>query len=674
MAKENRGIQGFIEELRRRRVFRVAAVYLGSAFVLLEASEMIFPRMGLPDWTVSFVLGVLALGFPIAVILAWAFEVTPDGLNRARNTNEKQTTAEKPLTSNMIIIGLLTVIAILLAYPQFTATNESNSGSQGTDPKSIAVLPFTSFSESKDSENFSDGMTDVILTQLAKISDLKVISRTSIMQYKGTEKPIKMIAQELGVAHVLEGSVQRAGDQVRIVSQLIKADSDEHLWAETYDRNYADIFSVQSDVARAIASAMQATLTPEEETYLDKQPTENQEAWDLYMQAKILLDDFTQNQDDYMELLGQAADLDPDFILPRVYLVRFLSNNYFNRREPIKENLNKAKQRLGEILVSDPSAPESHLAQGYYHYYASLKFEKALEEFTIAQNYQPNNAELHEALAYINRRLGNWEAAYENMLISTQLDPNAGGKIAELLQMSFQLRKWDRLAPMLERLLLMDPDNAPLRAGQVVVRLASTGSFKSAHQLLDSLANIHSDGVLYQANRMLTYMSRDFQSTLEWTRKDTTAEFMEKAKLYRLIGNQDSARVYYDSIRVRNERRLASSPPIYWMYTNLGIAHAGLGNRKEALKAAEKAAELTSMKDDAIAGTFSLAGQAQIYHLLGDFDKALDIYATLLEVPSETSIQFMILDPVFDDLREHPKYKALVRKYKPANWSEEREG
>lgn len=673
MSQEKSGIQGFIEELRRRRVFRVAAVYLGAAFVILEASEMIFPRLGLPDWTVTFILSILALGFPISVILAWAFEVTPEGMSRARKTDKKQTTAEKPLTSNLIIIGLLVVIAILLAYPNFTRSDSAGKNTLSADPKSIAVLPFTSFSESKESEYFSDGMTDVILTQLAKIRDLKVISRTSIMQYKNTEKPIKEIAAELGVANVLEGSVQRAGDQVRIVSQLIKADSDEHLWAETYDRDYADIFSVQSEVARAIAAAMKVALTPEEKTYLQQKPTENQEAWDLFVRAKILWDDFTvQDNSELTALLNQAADLDAQFLLPRGYLVRQYTNNYFNRRENAEDDLPKARQRLDEMTAVKPNAPETHLAQGYYHYYVSLEFTRARDEFLKALEHQPNNADLYEALAYINRRLGNWDEAYAHLTKSAELDPNAGGKIGELLGFSFQMRKLDAIERYAKRLILMDRSNPGLRSLEIYLPIMKTGDLSAAKNVLDSLEQVLGDEELVDARRIYAYFSRDYQTALEITYQDTSDQIENRARLHHLMGNMDSTRFYFDSLRTRLSKRLETETPIFWMYNDLGRAEAALGNEKAALNAISKARNLISMEDDAFAGGTSLLGQSEIYLLLGKYDEVLAIYEQLLAVPSEANIQNLILDPQFDELRSLPKYKELVRKHKPAGWSSDK--
>ncbi len=673
MSDSQSGIQGFIKELRRRRVFRVAAVYLGAAFVILEASEMIFPRMGLPDWTVSFVLGLLGLGFPVALILAWAFEVTPDGLNRAQKTDNKQTPDQKPMTSNLIITVLLVVIAGLLAYPQFFSSGSDSSVNESSaDPKSIAVLPFTSFSESKESEYFSDGITDVILTQLAKIRDLKVISRTSIMQYKGTQKPIKEIASELGVAHILEGSVQRAGDKVRIVSQLIKADSDEHVWAETYTRDYADIFDLQSDVARAIATAMKATLTPAEESYLKEKPTDNQKAWDLYVQAIILRDDVsTGDRDEVMELLNQAADLDLEFLLPRANLVRFYANSYFNRRKTAGDDLSKAKQRLEEMLAINPNVPETHLAQGYYHYYASLEFEKARDEFLVAQQNQPNNSDLFEALAYINRRLGNWDEAYAALTKSVELDPNAGGKLGNLLQFSLQMRKWDAVQRYTGRLILMDKSNSDLLNLQLMLAAIKRGSIQDAQEELDRLSLIHNEEDLVEARESFAYFTRDFQTAIAYTYQDTSDRMDTRARYYHLLGNSDSTHFYADSIRKRTEKRLSEGHSIYWMHTALGGAYAALGDREAALESIANAKESVSLSEDALAGTSSMMGQANIYVLLGDYDEALKIYEQLLEIPSVMNIRFLMLDPWYDVLRDHPRYKALVKKYKPKEWADQ---
>lgn len=669
MSEQKSSLGSFIEELKRRRVFRVAAVYLGSGYVILEASDMIFPRLGLPDWTVSFVMGLLALGLPVAIILAWAFEVTPDGLARAQKTKVKQNTDQKPLTSNYIIIALLALIAGILVYPRFTGDSSGTGKTSGLDPKSVAVLPFTTFSEGKDSEFFSDGITDVILTQLAKIKDLKVISRTSIMQYKNTEKPIREIAAELSVANVLEGSVQRAGDKVRIVSQLIKADSDEHIWAETFDRDYADIFELQSDVARAIASALKATLTPEEEKRLKAKPTDNTKAWDLYVRGKMLFESPKAGRDTaVVSLLTQAANADPQFLAPRTLLVQIHSNRYFNRLDPVQEHLDLAGKWLKELQALTDEGPELHLAQGYYYYYISLAFKKAKDEFDLALDYEPNNSELYAALGYINRRLGNWEEAYADLTQSVELNPNAFGTTGELTTTAFRMHKPDEGRRYFERLMSMDPDNDELKRTRIFIELYESGNLQQAKQKMVEYQASLSDYQIQRAEETLAFFRRDFKAALDYCRQDTADRRDDKLGYFIKLDIADSVQTYAQDKLEREEKRLDSMKPTVNLLGAVGYAQAALGQREAAMETIVKMQALMDNENDAFDKGSGLETIFHINMVLGDYGEALQVLEELLSMPSDVGGRALVISPDFDPLRDKPKFKELLRKYKPAGW------
>ena len=320
MSEQKNGPGGIIQELRNRRVFRAIAVYLGAGFAILEAADIVIPMLGLPGNVVKAVFWTLIGGFPLAVGLAWTFQFTPEGLRRSPKSGEKQTEEQKPFTGNSVIIVLLVVIVGLLTYPRVSDQSSGNNGAKPEnleilDAKAVAVLPFTNFSSNEEDAYFADGIHDDILTQLSKIGDLKIISRTTMIKYKDSDKSMNEIAEEVGAANILEGSVRRAGDQVRIVAQLIKAKSDEHLWAETYDREYADIFAIQTDVARKIASALKSTLTPAEEKHLENIPTTNMEAYDYFLRGNTYWYTKTTKEGNLRAaaMYQKAVDLDPSF-------------------------------------------------------------------------------------------------------------------------------------------------------------------------------------------------------------------------------------------------------------------------------------------------------------------------------------------------------------------------
>src|SRR6266498_426933 len=310
--------RNFFGELKRRNVYKVAIAYAVVAWLLMQVASQIFPFFEIPNWAVRLVVLVLIIGFPIALILAWAFELTPEGIKRTEDVDLRPTLTRKTgrKLDFFIIAVLLLVIAILLF--QRLRPNVSPLVSSALD-KSIAVLPFENLSRDPDNAFFADGMQDEILTDLARIADLKVISRRSAMGYKsGIARNLREIGQQLGVANVLEGSVQRSGNRVRVNAQLVDTRTDGHLWGQTYDRDLADVFAIQSEIAKTIADQLQAKLSPSEEVSIERPPTGDIAAFDLYTRAKnILLEGYNQTKAEYLEavdLLNQAVARDPSFL------------------------------------------------------------------------------------------------------------------------------------------------------------------------------------------------------------------------------------------------------------------------------------------------------------------------------------------------------------------------
>src|SRR5690348_6297790 len=322
----------FFAELKRRNVYKVAVAYAIVAWLLIQIATQVFPFFEIPNWAVRLVVLLLILGFPIALFLAWAFEITPEGIKRAEDVSPQESITKHTGRKLIWLTLMLAVIAAgLLAFQLFrpkSATTAATSITPATSSanipdKSIAVLPFENLSDDKQNAFFTDGVQDEILTDLAKVADLKVISRTSVMQYKsGTPRNLREIAQQLGVAHLVEGSVQRISNRVRVNAQLIDARNDAHLWAQTYDRDLADVFAIQSEIAKAIADQLQAKLSPVEKAAIEQQPTTDLVAFDLYTRAKSLrLSTMTFNALAFsnllqaVELLNQAVKRDPKFLL-----------------------------------------------------------------------------------------------------------------------------------------------------------------------------------------------------------------------------------------------------------------------------------------------------------------------------------------------------------------------
>ena len=659
-------LTSFYAELRRRRVLRAATVYLGTGFVILEACDMIFPRLGIPDWTISLILGMLAAGFPAALFLSWFYEITPDGMDKAQDSDLPHTVNQKPLTSNIIIAVLAGIILTLLVIPNIWDSSESPAELQ-INPKSIAVLPFTNFNSSEESSFFADGITDVILTQLAKVRDLKVISRTSTIQYRNSDKSIPVIAAELGVANILEGSVQQIGDKVRIIGQLIRAQTDEHLWAETFDRDYKNVFSLQTEVARSIASALKASLTPAEEDYLSTRPTDNQAAWDLYLRANILGDKQFDEGDTVITLYEEAIRLDPLFTLPYARLIRLYAYEYFAGYDPDGKYLQKAQDYLVKLASLDSESPDYHLAKGYYHYYSDRDFESALAEFEIARISQPNNSDLFLAIGLVKRRMGLWNEATEYFERAVNLDPRSAGKTNTVAENTLFTRDWQKTRKYLEQMITLVGRNPVLVELRYFLTISSTGDLSLAEPILGELIEEYGAETMAPAREMKAYLSRDFPTARELVQADKyrgPADKMEdKAFYFRLEGLIDSSRYYYGLARDTALVALQLDPDHWLNLVDYGVTQAGAGDLRGARMSADKLLDMTKITSDGVSGNQLWDQLASLFIMVGDYDQALYYLDKTLAAPGDFCLALLILEPEYDALRDHPKYADMITRY-----------
>src|SRR5438132_1374062 len=370
-ARQAVNLRNFVSELKRRNVYKVAIAYAVVAWLLIQIATQVFPFFEIPNWALRLIVLVIIVGFPIALIIAWAFELTPEGLKRTEVADElaKKSSRNRAWIYVVIIAGAISVSLFFLG--RYTATSKQ-SGSAELPAKSIAVLPFESLSEDKANAYFADGIQEEILTRLAKIADLKVISRTSTQQYQSKPGNLVEIAKQLGVANILEGSVQKAADQVRVNVQLIQVASDSHLWADTYDRKLVDIFGVESEIAKAIAESLQAKLTGGEQQALAAKPTNNSEAYDAYLRG-LALDARASSPDDNLEkavgFYERSVQLDPAFALAWARLSRANAQTYFGGLDTTPARRDATERALNTAQKLQPNSPETLLAQAYYQYW-----------------------------------------------------------------------------------------------------------------------------------------------------------------------------------------------------------------------------------------------------------------------------------------------------------------
>ena len=713
MSKQESSFAQFVQELRNRRVFRVVAVYLGIGYAILEASSIIIPTMDLPAIIVKIILGLLVIGLPVAIILAWMFQMTQEGIRRSPKSGEKQSSEQKPLTSNAIIIVLLILLAGLLLIPDLISSSLGEDAPLGggllndttfavvliiiatmlaiplfksgrgqsqavviqdtVNDKSIAVLPFTPFGDEKEDQTFADGVHDDILTQLSKIADLKVISRTSVMQYKGTTKLISNIAAELGVAHVLEGSVRRAGEQIRIVAQLIKAKSDEHLWAETFDRKYADIFSVQTEVAKHIATAMRATLTPREIAYIEEKPTENLKAYQLYMRGRLTYLSYGVNQaeqsiiTDAVNLYQQALELDPDMLIALTDLVEASAISVHWNIGAVAKNIEIAQAALKRAMELDSDHPRVQATQGIYAYYVDRDYKLALEKFDGSMEQMPNAAMLFLYSAAIRRRQGDTVKSLELFDHAVELDPLAPSIIGNAAMTAFDIRDIANARKYNDLLIALQPTESTWRFFEAIITLEETDDIDLAvKSYLDSGMN-DSTIVAWENKFELYYLTQD---KVEISKLLAGGESYRNEQYYfnqyfaqgfDLLGQSEKAQEYWRALKEGSEDKLKKAPGDILAWGQLGLALAALGQVEEGIEAGMKATHLKPLETDAVDGAVALENLCYIYASAKMVDETLNLAEKLMEIPSQITMNIVKRKPVFNFLRDNPRFQDLIK-------------
>jgi len=531
---------------------------------------------------------------------------------------------------------------------------------------SIAVLPFTNMSEESSNKFFADGITEDILTQLSKIKELKVISRTSTMRYKNTTKSMKEIGIELNVSSILEGSVRRGNGQVRITAQLIDARTDEHIWAETYDRELDDIFAIQSDVAKKIAAALEASLSPEEEALIDEKPTDNVEAYDLFIKGRILRESALAGGgkgelEEAIIILEQAVEMDPEFIAAYSQLaISHLRMYWTSAWDHTDERLAKAKKVIDKASEIDSENQDVQLAIGYYHYWGFRDYEESLKYLLPVLEKQPNNSDVSEAVGYVYRRMGKWNAAIAFLQKAVDLDPHTYDKISNLAKTYSRNRMWKETERYIDRLILLKPTSITGHLMKVFLPIKSEGDLIKSREALDeAMKNIDPNKLIGMRARLF-YYERKFSEALNLLESDTAKRYISKAFTNLKLGNLETALSYFDSLKVEKEDLLTKDPKNHHALLDLGGAYAGLGNKEKAIEKALEAVELLPLTKDALVGADLLHGLAHVYVMVGEYDKAIDQLEFLLSIPSSITVSGLKLDPTWDSIRDHPRFIKLI--------------
>jgi TolB-like protein/Flp pilus assembly protein TadD len=652
-------------------VYRVAAAYVVVGWLLIQVGATVFPPLELPQWTLRVLIIAVLAGFPIALVLGWAFDVGPGGIEKTAPIEpaENCPPALRPRRNNVYMLAAIGVaIAALVGF--FVLPRVSGRKLD----KSIAVLPFDNLSNDADNAFFADGLHDDVLTSLANIGDLKVISRTSVLPYRGKANNIKEIGRALGVTAILEGSVRRSGNRIRLVVQLIDARTDQHLWAQDYDRELTDVFAIQSALAREIATQLKAKLSPDEAARMDVKPTENTEAYLLYVRARpIATGSDTEERKKAIPLFEQAIALDPDFALAHTQLSWLESWLYFSV-DPTRARRDKARASAEAAMRISPDLPQAHLAMGFYHYYVERDYEKALAEFAIAHRGLPNDAEIPRAVGAIERRQGKWEQSTASYRKAVSLNPRDAVLIRNLALNYVATRDYPTAAKTFDRAVKLAPQDFEMKSLRAWVDVYWKGDFTRFEQLLaESPGDASASPVAALARFNVQFFQRKFdealaalaKTPLENMRGATSAPLPKSflaGQIYRAMGNTEAARAAYEQALVVAERAVQESPDEPARHMVLALIYAGLGRKEDALREGNRAVEILPETKDALNGPILKISLARIHTFVGNHDEAISLLERSLSTIGGATVSELKFDPTWDALRAHPRFAALIAK------------
>jgi TolB-like protein/Tfp pilus assembly protein PilF len=673
--------KNILTELKRRNVYRAAVAYGVVAWFLTQLTTQVLPLFEIPNSAVRFVVIALAAGFPIAMLLSWVYEFTPEGVVRTEDLQPAQARSVQRATGRIldfIIIGaLLLVIAMLIVgrFPFYRQTGGSIS------QKSIAVLPFENLSEDKANAYFADGIQDEILTRLSKIADLKVISRTSTQHYKSAPENLPEIAKQLGVAHILEGRVQKSGDAVRVNVQLIKAANDSHLWADTFDRKLTDLFSVESEVAKAIADQLRAKLTGQEEQAITARPTENPQAYDAYLRGlaySLRSTATTANSLGAQKYLREAVRLDPQFALAWALLSNVDAIGYNTLTlQPTVALREEARQTAETALTLQPNLGEAVMAKGSYHYNCLKDYDTAVRYFEKARQLLPNSSLIPESLAYVARRRGQWDRSEAYFNEAERLDPHNVRLLGQHALSYMLLRRFPEALRKFDQVLNITPDDADTLILKADIA-QDEGDLPRASALL-ALPRPNADGpetlgpqvsqamlerrpaqiiprlkeILAKPDPGLGYINGELRFDLGWAQQVAGDHAAAQESLRQALGEL--------------EPFLKEQPENVDLIDDLALTNACLGNKAAAFKLIERAMATVPIEKDASIGPKPIECLAEVAAQTGELDRAIATLQKVLSIPGGTPLTpaLLRLDPMFDPLRNDPRFQKLCEEKQP---------
>lgn len=652
----------FLQQLRERKMFQWAVAYLAGAWAVLQVLQFMSSTYGWAPVLLRVVPVVIAGGLLLILVLSWYHG----------HVGRQRFHPVELLLLALIVLATTASAIIIGNKPPTDAASDSVAAAANTDPKSVAVLPFANLSGGDESTYFASGIHDELLTQLAQLGDLDVISRTSVLAYKNTTKPLRQIARELGVAAVLEGSVQKAGNRIRVQAQLIDGRTDRHLWAERYDRDLTDVFAIQSEIAQRIASALQVALTTSEKSGLEKAPTQNMDAHDAYLrgrQYQTLPSARPDNLEAAIEMYERAIQLDPKYAPAHAWL-SFTTGQYrWFGYDASDERIAKQKAEAETALRLDPQLAEAHLAMGCYYYWARRDYTNALVELNKALALAPGNTDVLNFVGAVNRRMGKFSEALTYFEKVVKLDPRNPDNFADGLAQTYQLvRRYDDARAAYRKARALAPGVYDLKSELGWFDVLTTGQIDTLRTFLQSpnLPARSYENPEFDRFRVNFY-SRDFAGALRAAQRmpdivQNQERYFPRALVmgwaYQWL-NRPEAKAAFDSARVMLAADTHKYPNDARIVVALAYAYAGLGRKADAVREAARARALLPPTLDAFNAPRVTQASAEVLVQVGAQDEAIALIGKLLKEPGYLTVFDLRLNPMYDPVRSDPRFQKL---------------
>ena len=683
--------KSFFGELKRRNVYKVAVAYIVAGWALAQGLAQVLPVFNVPNWVIKLLVMLIILGLPVALGLAWAFELTPEGLKRTDEVDETTAASHKKRAwIYVVILGVLVSIGLFFLgrYSAINTTAQQSEAATGIQQKSIAVLPFENLSDNKENTYFADGVQDQILTNLGRVSDLRVISNTTARQYKsGEPRNLREIGKQLGVTHILEGSVRRSGDRLRISAQLIDARTDLQIWADTYERTAADLFAIQSDLAQSIVAQLQAKLSPQQKAEIEQRPTQDLLAFELYQQAKQVVDSYLIADDvrtallSALKSLDQTIKRDPDFVSAYCYIARANDLLYFFDLDPAPDRILLAEAAVKVALRLRPDSAEAHFAMADFLFRCHRDYDGALKELAIARAGLPNDTAFFILSGYINRRRNNWAQAERDFSDAVAIDPR-NPNAYNLLADTYNLQRKHFLAAQVYDRVLAAGERTPIvffRRNSAIFN--GTGNSTELRRVLLENPEMDVGGGQTPVRIFLALIDSNFSEAERVLASSPREDFQEidysfyyprawfEAMIARAKGDFAGAAAAFSKARAILEKRLTVKPEHARTLAVLAQVDAGMGHKELAIQEAQRAVDLMPVSRDIYDGALVLEALAQVYTWTGEPDRAIELLQKLVTMPGYTNYARLKLHPMWNPLRGDPRFQKIVNSLAPKDRS-----